>query len=109
MATNQAFCAIGVIAGYAVGAVIVDLPAEYNYLDWRMGFLIQAVALGFVATGFMAFDNSKLDIFGDRMPEVPMNVEIRSVNSRTTTRTRKDVAIEKFGSSLPWVDFWQLL
>ena len=78
MATNQAFCAIGVIAGYGVGALIVDMPPEYNVLnlDWRKGFAIQGVALFIVALGFMSFDNNRLDIFGDRTFEVPMNIEI---------------------------------
>lgn len=42
MATNQAFCAIGVIFGYAVGAMMIDLASEAEYLDldWRKGFAV---------------------------------------------------------------------
>jgi hypothetical protein len=31
-----------VIVGYGVGAVIVDMPIEYNLInmDWRKGFII---------------------------------------------------------------------
>lgn len=84
MATNQAFCMIGVIFGYAVGAVIVDLPPEYNTLDldWRKGFALQGFCLLFIALGFMSFNNERLDIFGDRTLSVPMNVDIMSHHSR---------------------------
>jgi hypothetical protein len=110
MATNQAFCAIGVIFGYVAGALIVDLPTEYSYIDWRKGFAIQAFALFVIAAGFLTFDNHRLDIFGDRwMPDVPMNIELGSIKSKLTTKTRKEVATEKFGISLPVNDFRALI
>lgn len=111
MATNQAFTAVGIIFGYAVGALIVDMTPENNYfnLDWRKGFAVQGFALIVIAFGFMCFDNSRLDIFGDRIPDVPMNVEIKSVHSRLSQKTRRDVAVEKFGDSLPIAEFIDLL
>lgn len=80
----------------------------YN-LDWRKGFAVQGFALILIAIGFMCFDNSRLDIFGDRIADVPMNVEIKSVHSRLSQKTRRDVAVEKFGNSLPFDDFVSLL
>lgn len=111
MAFNQAFCAIGVITGYGVGALIVDGALENPYikLDWRKGFALQAFALLFVSAGFASFDNNRLDIFGERMGEVPMNVEIKSVHSKFSTKTRKDVAAEKFGDVLPLTEFTELI
>ena len=40
LAINQAFCAIGIIFGYFVGALAIDLPPEYNPIgfDWRKAF-----------------------------------------------------------------------
>jgi hypothetical protein len=49
----------------------------------------------------MSFDNSRLDIFGDRTFEVPMNVEIQSLHSVRTTKTRRENVTEKFGSAMP--------
>jgi len=57
----------------------------------------------------MCFDNSRLDIFGDRIADVPMNVEIKSFHSRLSQKTRRDVAVEKFGSIFPLDDFKSLL
>jgi sugar phosphate permease len=78
-------------------------------LDWRKGFAVQGFALIIIAIGFMCFDNSRLDIFGDRIADVPMNIEIKSVHSRFSQKTRRDVAVEKFGTSLPIDEFMSLL
>lgn len=42
LALNQSCALIGVIAGYCVGALSVDMPVEYNFIsmDWRKGFLV---------------------------------------------------------------------
>jgi len=87
----------------------MDQENNYYNLDWRKGFAVQGFALIIIAIGFMCFDNSRLDIFGDRIADVPMNVEIKSVHSRLSQKTRRDVAVEKFGTSLPIDDFMSLL
>lgn len=83
MATNQAFCAIGIIFGYFIGALAVDLPHEYNIVnfDWRKAFACQGIVLLIIATAFMCIENRKLDIFGDRIQEVPMNQDIKDTHS----------------------------
>jgi sugar phosphate permease len=113
LATNQAFCAIGIIFGYFIGALAVDLSPENNIIgfDWRKAFACQGFALCFIAFGFLCFDNSRLDIFGDRIEEVPHNFELRNIgaHSQQSKLTRKEVAHEKFGDSLPLQDFRELL
>jgi sugar phosphate permease len=101
-----------VIVGYGVGAVIVDMPIEYNLInmDWRKGFIIQAIALSVITSVFMTFDNNRLDVFGDRtIPDVPMNIDLRSVHSKLSVKTRKDVAKENFGDVLPLDKFAELI
>jgi len=95
--------------GYFVGAIATDLPKD-NALgfDWRKAFAVQGFVLILIAIGFMCFDNDRIDIFGDRVEEVPHNTDLKSLDG-VSQFTRKEVAHTKLGTGLPLREFRDLL
>ena len=60
MAILHSFAVIGVMAGYIMGAITVNLFEKY--LSWRFAFMIQGWFMICIGFCFIACDNSSLDI-----------------------------------------------
>ena len=61
MAVLHSFVVIGVMIGYIVGALAVNVLE--NYMSWRFAFQLQGYFMILIGICFIFCDNAALDIF----------------------------------------------
>ena len=82
MAVLHSFVVIGVMAGYIVGAISVNVLEEY--MNWRFAFQLQGYFMILIGICFLCSDNEALDIF----------VKLKDLKERSPFELNKDSRVD---------------